>query len=656
MALPRSDDSDSDAELQQLKQKLHPLVFGRDLATLDARFVPRGPETTGFDVEPRASSFYGALPAGAQDEDDEEDEDDAESLVEAPTNRYAGVIYAARFFVTRVGFLRSAKRLMVLSSSHLTVVDPYSDEVKERYAFDNIKEITIASDSGGHNADRAFTVFIGKNLKETYTCRCRQQLLSAYYLLRERASSFRKDEIDAATADALSAVGATADNSWATGSGGPGGAASNANLLGSGMYFDSLFQLCGKTFTMTKLSTTRSIAIHPVKVDVLLAVRAASLDRLDPQTRTTLSSILLIDIVKIQRVNTNSNELVLYFENNRVHRYWCDSREPFIQAIANNLRSWLSVSLFVEEVSDSCEFDALTSTRDIPQPVTFEIPVLKISKNNKLQLRLLGLTALAIIERDPVTRKTMASHSLNDIFNVVIYPSISSSQEDPDCEASEGLSGKFALELKHGLTRRYICLSSTISRRDKDVAGATTLLSPKEARSLFLSNMIEMCRMNKLHVPWSTEETKIACKEGTWGTEVHPEWEDILLRKLVNLNFIPNLVTNESISLIYHQLVQFNRNIPLGGLRQRDRRAFASLMKLLENFKEYSVAQLNSPSNTDAPIPTTEFQVELLLAIQRLLCTRGVFEEIPSSQYKNSIEVIMELLHSPMEELKIRDS
>ncbi|KAF1779653.1 hypothetical protein GQ600_2816 [Phytophthora cactorum] len=687
MALPRGDDS-GDAELQQLKQRLDPVAFGHDVVSLDERFVPRGPETTGFEVEPRPSSFYGALPVPSGAEEDDDDEDDMESI-EVPVNRYAGVIYAARFFVTRVGFLRSAKRLLVLSSNHLTIVDPYSDEVKERYAFDNIKEITIASDSGGHNADRAFTIFIGKNLKETYTCRCRQQLLSAYYQLRERASSFRKDEIEAATADALSAVGAsvgTSDNSWATGSGGPGG--SNSNLLGSGMYFDSLFQLCGKTFTMTKLSTTRSIAIHPVKVEVLLAVRAASLDRLDPQTRTTLSSILLIDIVKIQRVNTNSNELVLYFENNRVHRYWCDSREPFIQALANNLRSWLSVSLFVEEVSDSCEFDALTSTRDIPQPVTFEMPVLKISKNksDKLQLRLLGLTALAIIERDPVTRKTLASHSLNDIFNVVMYPSVSSAQDDPDSESSEGLSGKFALELKHGLTRRYICLNSAVSRRDKEVslgltrvssqhekelrqligdiagdidvpewlnvAGSTSLLSPKEARSLFLSNMIEMCRMNKLHVPWSTEETKIACKEGTWGTEVHPEWEDILLRKLVNLNFIPNLVTNESMSLIYHQLVQFNRNIPLGGLRQRDRRAFASLMKVLENFKEYSVAQLNSPSNTDAPIPTTEFQVELLLAIQRLLCTRGVFEEIPSSQYKNSIEVIMELLHSPWKNLK----
>ncbi|CAI5747187.1 unnamed protein product [Peronospora destructor] len=678
-------DDSSDAELQQLKQKLeNSLVLGHDLVSFDENFVPRGPETRGFELEPRASSLYGVSAATEDDEDEDVDR------LEIPENRYAGVIYAARFFVTRVGFLRSARRLMVLSSNHLTIVDPYSDDVKERYAFDNIKEITIASESGGHHhADRAFSVFIGKNLKETYTCRCRQQLLSTYYQLRERASFYKKEEIDAATADALSAVGAsvaTNDNNWALSSGSLAGAgASNANLLGSGMYFDSLFQLCGKTFTMAKLSTTRSIAIHPVKVKVLLAVRAASLDRLDPQTRATLSSILLIDIVKIQRVNTNSNELVLYFENNRVHRYWCDSREPFIQAIANNLRSWLSVSLVVEEVSDSCEFDALTSTRDIPQPVTFEVPVLKVSKSGKLQLRLLGLTALAIIERDPVTRKTMASHALNDIFNVVIYPSVSSSQDDSDSESSEGLNGKFALELKLGLTRRFICLSSTASRRDKDVslglmrvssqhenelrqligdiagdigvpewlkvAGSTTLLSPKEARSLFLSNVIEMCRMNKLHVSWSTEETKIACKEGTWGTEVHPEYEDILLRKLVSLNFIPNLVTNASMSLIYHHLVQFNRNIPLGGLRQRDRRAFASLMKLLENLKLYCVAQLNSPSNTDAPIPTTELQVELLLAIQRLLCTRGVFEEVPSSQYKHSVEVVMELLHSPMEEV-----
>jgi hypothetical protein len=667
-------------------ERLAPAVFGRELVTLSEGYVPRGPETTGVDVEAAAG---GALSStGGESEDGDEDLEGAE----IPSNRYAGVIYAARFFVTRVGFLRSVKRIMVLSSNHLTIVDPYTEEVKERYAYDNIKEITIASDGGGHNADRAFTIYIGKNLKETYTCRTRQHLLSAYYQLRERASSFRRDGFDAATAGAIAAIGGSmsSGNGMDYGStlgGQTGTAAGGMGANTSGMYFDSLFQLCGKSFSMLKLSSTRSTFDNPVKAEVLLAVRAASLDRLDLQTRSTLSSILLIDIVKIQRITSNSNELVIYYENNRVHRYWCDSREPFIQAISNNLRSWLNVTLFVEEVMDALEFDGLTTTRDIVQPVSFEIPVFKITKNraDKLQYRLLGLTSSAIIERDPVTRRTLATINLSDIFNAVIYPSMSSSQLDPTSPESEGASGKFALELKHGLTRRYVCLSATVSQRDKEVglglkrttllhehelrqqigdigghvnvpnwlkvAGSTTILKPKEARNLFLCNMIEMCRLNKLHVPWSAEETQIACKEGTWGTEIHPEWEDILLRKLVNLNLIPNLVTKESMEVIFRQLEQFNRNIPLGGLRQRDRRAFASLMKLLENLKDYSVSQLNSVSNTDSPIPTTEFQVALLLAIQRLLCTRGVFEEVPSSQYKNSIEVVMELLHSPLDEV-----
>ncbi|DAZ95764.1 TPA: hypothetical protein N0F65_010266 [Lagenidium giganteum] len=639
--------------LQPLKQSIEPIVAGPELVPLNDGYVPRGPETAGVDGGDSQRMSIG-------------DKHDGQVMgleeVEAPINRYAGVIYAARFFVTRVGFLRSVKRIMVLSTHHLTIVDPYTEDVKERYAYDNIKEITVASDSGGgSNVDRSFTIFIGKNIKETYTCRNRQHLLSAYYQLRERASSFKQDSMDVATS-------ATPGQGQ------------------SGMYFDNLFQLCGKTFTMTKLSTTRSTVLNPVKIKVLLAVRAASLDRLDTEKRVTLSSILLIDIVKVQRVTTNSNELLLYYEGNRVHRYWCDSREPFIQAIANNMRSWLGMQLVVEEVSELCEFDAITSTRDIPQPVSFEIPVLKISKShkNKLQLRLLALTASAVVERDPVTRRTLSYHPLTDIYNVVMYPSMSSSVDEEQKE-TEGTCGKFSLELKHGRTRRYVCLNCTVSERNKEVglglqhvtathehdlrqvlsdiggegsipdwlkvAGSTTILNPKEARSLFLCNMIEMCRMNKLHVSWSTEETQIACKEGTWGTEIHPEWEDILLRKLVNLNLIPNLVTKDILDQIFRQMEQYNRNIPLGGLRQRDRRAFTCMMKLLESFKEYSVAQLTSPSSSDAPIPTTEFQVAMLLTIQRLLCTRGVFEEVPHSQYKNSIEIIMELVHSPMEEV-----
>ncbi|TMW62203.1 hypothetical protein Poli38472_009696 [Pythium oligandrum] len=657
----------TDAELQRLKQAIEPVVLGPQVVALDDGYVPRGPETL----------------HGVETENTNGTRDDEPDIVDIGTNRYTGLIYAARFFVTRVGFFKSVRRIMVLSSHHMTIVDPYTDEVKERYAYDNIKEITVASDSGGgyNNVDRSFTIFIGKNIKESYTCRYRQQLLSAYYQLRERASSYRREALETAGPAVNMLPGMVAPT------GIPALSIPGANPAGAnGMYFDSLFQLCGKTFSMTKLSSTQSTSLKPVRLDVCLAVRATSLDRLHPESRATLSSILLVDIVKIQRVTTNSTELLVYFENNRVHRYWCDAREPFIQAIANNLRSWLNVSLFVEEVSDSCEFDALTSTRDIPQPVSFEIPVFKISKNtsNKLQLRLLALTSTAVLERDPETRRTLATHPLSDIFNVVMYPSMSPSLGNSVSE-SEGTHGKFALELKHGRTRRFVCVSSTVAGRDKEVglgltrstpthdeelrtvlsdiagetaipswlkvAGSSTLLSPKEARSLFLCNMIEMCRMNKLHVSWSTEETRVACKEGTWGSEVHPELEDIFLRKLVNLNLIPNLVTKDSLEQIFRQLEQFNRNIPVGTLRQRDRRAFASLMKLLENFKEYAVAQLTSPSNSDSPVPTAEFQVAILLAIQRLLCTRAVFEEVPNAQYKKAIEIIMELLHSPMEEV-----
>ncbi len=645
----------NDADLTRLKQIMQPVVLGPEIVKLHEGYVPRGEQTlNGVEID----TNIGAVPTDEQD------------ILDASTNRYSGVIYAARFFVTRVGFLRSAKKVIALSSHHLTIIDPYTDEVKERYAYENIKEITVASDSGGgyNNVDRGFTIFIGKNVKETYTCRYRQHLLSAYYQLRERASSLRKESMDS---NALPGAGSAIPNAV-------GGA--------SGMYFDSLFQLCGKTFTMTKLSTTRSTSLVPQRIDVLLAVRATTLDRLHGKTRDTLSSILLIDIVKVQRVSTNSTELLVYYENNRVHRYWCDARESFIQAISNNLRSWLNVSLFVEDVSDSCEFDALTSTRDIPQPVSFEIPVLKISDHSpdKFQLRLLGLTASSIIERDPISRRTLASHSLNDIFNVVMYPSMSSSLDDLDMD-TEGMFGKFALELKHGRTRRFVCLSATVSRREKEVglglervtaiheaqlrqvisdiggdtvvpswlnvAGSSTLLSPKEARSLFLCNMIEMCRMNKLHVAWSTEETRIGCKEGTWGSEIHPELEDIYLRKLINLSMNSNLVTQESLDQTFQVLEQFNRNVSVGGLKQRDRRAFAALMKLLENFKEYTMAQLTSPSSSDAPVPTTEFQVAILLALQRLLCTRTAFEEVPNTMYKKGIEVIMELLHSPMEEV-----
>lgn len=615
--------------------------------SLDIQYIPPIQEPSTPEPYPTDSDLF----QGNQDHD----------VRTTQENRYHGVIYAGRFFVTRVGFLRSAKRIMVLSSNHLTIVDPYTDEVKEQYPFEAIKEIT-APPNNTSGTDATFTLYVGKSVKDTYSCRTREELLTAYYQLRERASSMKRKPIEAD------------DNNP------------------SGMYFDSLFTLCGKSFNLQKWSATRSTTSTPVYVDVVLAVRATSLDRLDPATKSTLSSIPMSKLTKIQRVTQNSEELLLFYENNIVQRYFCTQREPFIQAIGNNMRSWLSVSLFVQDVEDASDFDALTTTRDIPQPVLFEMPVYKISKDEtkRLQLRLLGLTSSGIIERDPKTYRQLALYSLSDIYNIVIYPSVSSAgDEKEETNDTAGKIGKFALELKSGRTRRYLSVTSTVGERSRDngtkmmhvenhhvndlhkvirdiqdpsasekdypdwlkIEGSTTILGPKESRNLFIANLIEFYRMNKMHVSWSTRETPVACKEGTWGTEPNIEWEDILLRKLSSLTMIPNLVSEDGLDQTYHQLEQFNHNIPLGSLKQKDRRAFSALMKLLENFKDYSVSQVKSLSNSDAPVPNAHFQVSLLQAIQRLVCIRGIFEEVSYSQYKNSVSIIAELVHSPIEEV-----
>ena len=130
-------------------------------------------------------------------------------------DHYAGVLYAARFFVTRNGFLRSSKRILALSTTHLLVIDPYTEDVKESFAYQDIKEIVASGDV----PDKVFTIVVGKN-RDSYSSRNRQAFLSAYYQLRERSLSM-----------------------------------SESNP--SGLYFDSSFHLCGKSFSVTKLSSTR---------------------------------------------------------------------------------------------------------------------------------------------------------------------------------------------------------------------------------------------------------------------------------------------------------------------------------------------------------------------------------------------------------------
>ena len=347
----------------------------------------------------------------------------------------------------------------------------------------------------------------------------------------------------------------------------------------------------------------------------------------------------MVEIVKVQKISNDPTGLLIYFEANRIHRYWCDQREPLIQALSNNLRSWQSMTLQVEETSDIGPFDGFLATKEIPQPVSFELPVTKVGKKNKLKKRLLGLTQSSVIERDPETRRTLSSYSISDIFNLVLL------QDRP---------GSFAMELKNGRTVRYFCETSALTSRTEQIgiglesisvtekqqllasitdrtiplpprlstAGSYTILDPEGAKMLLLCNIMELSRMNNVHLAWSLKHTPIGCKEGTWGTTCHPEWDDILLKKLATLT------PSKSDEEIEKDVVEFNTNIAICGLKQRERRAFTSLLKLLEKHEERS------------PYTTTC----ILQSIHRLLCTKAVFDEV--SSYKKHIKMVVKLIQS----------
>jgi hypothetical protein len=107
----------------------------------------------------------------------------------------------------------------------------------------------------------------------------------------------------------------------------------------------------GQVFEVRKLSTTRSSLKTPVYLDIRLAVRTATLDRIDAKAKNcSLSSIPLIEISKIQKLNDSPDGLIIYFSNSKVHRYWCAQRDNLINAILHSLHENIGVDVHVTTV------------------------------------------------------------------------------------------------------------------------------------------------------------------------------------------------------------------------------------------------------------------------------------------------------------------
>jgi len=96
----------------------------------------------------------------------------------------SGEAVLARFFVTRIGFLRSTKRILALTATHLLVIDPVTDQEKESCELTDIKEIQLSPDL----PDKGFTILVGKT-PESYSCRSRAEFLAAYHFYQQLCSA-----------------------------------------------------------------------------------------------------------------------------------------------------------------------------------------------------------------------------------------------------------------------------------------------------------------------------------------------------------------------------------------------------------------------------------------------------------------------------------
>ena len=92
------------------------------------------------------------------------------------------------------------------------------------------------------------------------------------------------------------------------------------------------------TFAVRKLSSTRGSVAHPEQLDVLLAVRRATLERLNPDAPDeVLSSKPLLSIIKIQILTNEPDGFLMFWADNKVQRYWSDDRDAIVRLIAQNL-------------------------------------------------------------------------------------------------------------------------------------------------------------------------------------------------------------------------------------------------------------------------------------------------------------------------------
>ncbi|XP_032585427.1 dnaJ homolog subfamily C member 13 isoform X2 [Drosophila mojavensis] len=331
-----------------------------------------------------------------------------------------------------------------------------------------------------------------------------------------------------------------------------------------------------------------------ISLPTVLEVTPCSLDQLDPTTNDVLTSYMYKDIEGIIGISDYENGIVMAYGGfSRLHMFKALNHHEIVQNIVQRSSQFLGIetkilkSQITREQFERERFGKYSG--DQFQTSMTEFTVQKITPRHPDPVkRILCLTEVTLLERDPQTYSVCTLRPLADVFALV---------RDKD-----NLQ-RFCIEYKNGIVRSY-------STNDRDSLLATVLDAVRSSGNQDVHIRIGNTPRGKRYVPLNSS--------------VDEETEANLLRLVIN-NF-------QNPSKRYEILERFNANVPHSGLNYsvtQDSLFAENKEKLiLSALQALAQKELDSPT---AQLSNTELEA-IFHALTRLLASKvgyAAFTNLP---------------------------
>ncbi|XP_030387822.1 dnaJ homolog subfamily C member 13 isoform X2 [Scaptodrosophila lebanonensis] len=304
-----------------------------------------------------------------------------------------------------------------------------------------------------------------------------------------------------------------------------------------------------------------------ISLPTVLEVTPCSLDQLDPTTNDVLASYMYKDIEGIIGISDYEGGIVLAYGGfSRLHLFKALNHHEIVQNIAQRSLQFLGIetkilkSQITLEQFERQRFGKFSGDQFQTSMTEFTVQKITLRHPDPVK-RILCLTEMTLLERDPQTYSVCTLRPLADVFALV---------RDKDTLQ------KFSIEYKNGVVRTY-------STNDRDSLLATVLDAVRSSGNQDVHIRIGNTPRGKRYVPLNSS--------------VDEETEANLLRLVIN-NF-------QNPAKRYEILERFNANVPHSGLNysvtqdslfaeNKEKLILAALQALAQKEMDNPTAQLNN--------------------------------------------------------------